>query len=196
MRGAELAAVRLLPLCGLVAFPHTPKLHVSSTMAIEEPTTVGLLRVSAGGTLASVGTLAKASPVCSGSRVLACEPFGRFSRDDASTADAVYALEDVPPLATDEEAQLFAAVWENLEALSKLSGEALPPHLYELRPGDGRSASTFSLALAGTLGLEFVTAGQLLEGTDSTERLRRLQEVIEEDLAYARVQAAMRSLGG
>ena len=191
-----LGPLQLVRLCGVVVFPHTPSIMIS-TNAIDVPTAmVGLLHHKVG-PAANVGTVANARRVRSG--LYECTPTGSRFRLKAAEAVGDVVTEEY------EELQDSAApvderhleVWESLEALAMLSGQSLPAHLLALRPADAcASASAFSLALAGTVELELNEAQELLRCTACTERLERLHEHVNEALAVERVKAALRSLGG
>ena len=182
-------ALPILPLCGLVAFPHTPLLLVTTKMPLEEPTIVGLLHSPNNGQLANVGTLARALPT-EGSMVLECDTFGRFRFDDCDNHEL---LSDTAHSDASEGEQRMAEVWESLTALATLANSSLPAHLEALRAAD---CSSFSLALAGSMDLEHKLAQELLALTCPIDRLNRLHEVIDKGLAMERAHAALRSLGG
>ena len=194
-----LGPLQLVRLCGVVVFPHTPSI-VISTNAIDVPTAmVGLLHHKVG-PAANVGTVANARRVRSG--LYECTPTG--SRFRLKTAEAVGDVvteeyEELQDSAApdDNERQWHLEVWESLEALAMLSGQTLPAHLLALNPADAcASSSAFSLALAGNVELELNEAHELLQCTACIERLERLHEHLNEALAVERVKAALRSLGG
>ena len=197
----------LLPLSGLVAFPHCPPLRVGiSSPDNPQLSTVGLIHRRRDGRLAQVGTTAAVHG--SGSaQVLECEGVARFrvvKSTEKATADGTTLLlaqcepfEDRAPTTTSEQEEehgLHAAVWADIEQLLALSDGHMPPHLRALRPGDGRSAAAFSLALAGSMDLSVGEAAALLACDSSTDRLRKLKRVTEEASGLARAQAALRSL--
>jgi hypothetical protein len=194
-----LGPLQLVRLCGVVVFPHTPSI-VISTNAIDVPTAmVGLLHHKVG-PAANVGTVANARRVRSG--LYECTPTGSRFRLKAAEEVGDVVTEEYEELQDsaapdDNERQWHLEVWESLEALAMLSGQALPGHLLALNPADAcASSSAFSLALAGNVELELNEAHELLQCTACIERLERLHEHLNEALAVERVKAALRSLGG
>lgn len=193
----------LVPLCGLVPFPHTPAISVSSIQPL--PDQVGLLSYSnPSGQLSRAGVLANAQHQ-TGS-VYSCTPTARFQLpkdwDEATSVSAgmhttAYELiEDETALgdALAEEEQLHADVWQSVLMLGALTGDKPPPeHLEALQPDKG-SASAFSLALAGTAELSQADALSMLTSDRSIERLRQLQVILDQACAHARAMAALKAL--
>jgi hypothetical protein len=202
----ELTTLRLLPLCGLVAFPGTPPIAASvpSNVAIDAP--VGLLHCRRDKSLASVGSLARSSSSIGSTAVF--EAFERFrvveyvSDDEQALVVRYEPHVDAPFTSAAQEAEakrLHEDLWEKLMRIEELSQEGAPgsralPQLAELQPGLG-SPSDFSLALAGSVELDEAKAQHLLECVVCVDRLRILDEVLSESLSFRSAQAALSRLG-
>ena len=203
----ELQTVRLLPLCGLVAFPGTPPIATTvpdEDIAIDAP--VGLLHCQRDSSLTSVGSLAQLSASI-GSNAFTFEAFERFRvveivSDDDNLLLARWEPHVDAPFTSDaqeaEATRLHDELWEKLLRIEELSEEDEPgralPHLAELQPGTG-SPSDFSLALAGSVDLGEKEAQHLLECDECISRLRTLDEIISESLSFGSAQVALSRLG-
>ena len=187
----------LLPLVGLVAFPHTPPVQLAATLGrISDGEKVGLVHRKRDGTLASIGTLATARVEATEgeSCVLACEGISRIriieTADDGSSC--VYEPhEDVPAANATADEALCDDVRRRLSDLA-----ALQETEFSIDRKRGESAEEFSLAVAGILEHESESdALALLEGSSTEERLRALDARLEEAVRFASTQRMLASLG-
>lgn len=193
----------VLPLRGVVPFPFAPAYAVGVTtdsLPVEDD--VGLVWHN-GDRFAEVGAVASCRQSTDCSSVIHCRAFERVRFVDAeSAASNVYAtcqpLVDTPASAADaaEAARLHTALWQALCDLAELKDGSVPAHLGGLQPGaDDSDPGAFSFALAGSVAdLESADAQRLLEMTSCVERLRLLEDILQEKLSLARTQKALGGL--
>lgn len=193
----------VLPLRGVVPFPFAPAYAVGVTtdsLPVEDD--VGLVWHN-GDRFAEVGAVASCRQSTDCSSVIHCRAFERVRFVDAeSAASNVYAtcqpLVDTPASAADaaEAARLHTALWQALCDLAELKDGSVPAHLGGLQPGaDDSDPGAFSFALAGSVAdLELADAQRLLEMTSCVERLRLLEDILQEKLSLARTQKALGGL--